>query len=172
MVSHVVLLTRVWRWGLVNIVLIQLVGFCMSSINILVNIFIIWGRGDGTAEVKLGEVGRELGTRQLGELDRAGELVLHQARVKLLQLDLAEACCLRGGQGDEAVASLHQVGICRLRVTQLRGWPLLQQVRIEFHVNLTGKLGGRAPLDTRQLTRRALDHQLGGAWPHHWVEIF
>ena len=92
MVADMVLLTRVGRRGLVDIVLIQLVGICVSSINIFINILVIWGRGDGTAEVELGEVGRQLGTRQLGELDRAGELVLHQARVELLQLDVAEAC--------------------------------------------------------------------------------
>ena len=79
---------------MVDIVLIKLVGICVSgrSINIFINILVIWGRGDGTAEVELGEVGRQLGTRQLGELDGAGELVLHQARVKLLQLDMAEVC--------------------------------------------------------------------------------
>ena len=67
MVAHMVLLTRVGRRGLINIVLIKLVGICVSacSINIFINILIIWRRGDGTAEVKLGEVCRELGTRQL-----------------------------------------------------------------------------------------------------------
>ena len=40
MVAHVVLLTRVGRRGLVNIVLIKLVGICVSacSINIFINI--------------------------------------------------------------------------------------------------------------------------------------
>ena len=88
-------MTRIGRRRLVDIVLIELVGFCMStgSFDILVNIFIIWRRwGYGTAEVKLGEVGRELGTRQLGELDRAGELMLNKAGIKLLKLGLAEAC--------------------------------------------------------------------------------
>ena len=68
MVSYVVLLTRVGRRGLVNIVLIKLVGiYCVSgrSINILINILVIWRRGDGTAEVKLREVCRKLGTRKL-----------------------------------------------------------------------------------------------------------
>ena len=43
---------------MVHIVLIKLTGLHVtaSPFHILINILIIWGRGDGTAEVKLGEV--------------------------------------------------------------------------------------------------------------------
>ena len=60
MVACVVLLRLAWirRRRLVYIVLIKLTGLDVpaSPFHILINILIIWGRGDGTAEVKLGEV--------------------------------------------------------------------------------------------------------------------
>ena len=60
MVARVVLLRLAWirRRRLVYIVLVKLTGLDVtaSPFYILINILIIWGRGDGTAEVKLGEV--------------------------------------------------------------------------------------------------------------------